>query len=110
MCKHIHKKNQVKLSFQVYNKKVHVTCNTYIIYMENICPTNIFIPMFRKKTYILQEIEAGLKMYALLAICTLLGGLQGITASIDTSNYKILIDRRADNFTYWEAQCRGEPK
>ena len=62
----------------------------------------------------------------LLVVCTLFGTLQvgqfqnstpiisGIPLSpdeivaFDTSNYKILSDRRGGNFTVYEAKCRGE--
>ena len=70
----------------------------------------IFLHQYVNYIYF-QEIKTELKtMHALLAICTLLGALQAITAFIDTSNYKILVDRRQENSTYWEAQCRGEMK
>ena len=49
-------------------------------------------------------------MYTLFVICTLLllGSLQGITAFIDTSNYKILFDRKDGDVAYWDTQCRGQ--
>ena len=43
-----------------------------------------------------------------LTISLLLGTLQGITALIDTSNYKILIDRKGGDFAFWNVQCKGK--
>ena len=57
----------------------------------------------------LQNPEAGLKMmYPLFAICTLLGTLDVVAGLIDTSNYKILVDQKGGNFTFWDAKCKGE--
>ena len=53
--------------------------------------------------------QTELKMaYSYLTISLLLGTLQGITALIDTSNYKILIDRKGGDYTFWNAQCKGK--
>ena len=46
--------------------------------------------------------------YSYLTITLMLGTLQGITAPIDTSNYKILIDRKGGDFAFWNAQCKGK--
>ena len=62
------------------------------------------------KFYIIQETEAEAELRVMLtvfAICTLLGSLQVITAFIDTSNYKILFDRKNGDVAYWDTQCRG---
>ena len=47
-------------------------------------------------------------MYPLFAICTLLGTLDVVAGLIDTSNYKILVDQKGGNFTFWDAKCKGE--
>ena len=55
--------------------------------------------------------ELELKMiHTLLMVFTLLGTLQFSHATIrfDTSDYKILTDRRGGNFSYYAAKCRGE--
>ena len=89
-------------------------CNTK--YMRHATHTlsvwklyEILIFLHQCVNYILQKIKTELKiMHVLIAICTLLVGVEVSRAFIDTSNYKIIIDQRRENFTYWDAQCRGE--
>ena len=46
--------------------------------------------------------------YTLLAIFLLFGTIQAVTNVFDTSNYRRLHDLIEANFTFWDAQCRGE--
>ena len=71
----------------------------------------VYFPNYKKAVKLLMysRKQTELKMaYSYLTISLLLGTLQGITALIDTSNYKILIDNKGGDNTFWEAQCRGE--
>ena len=47
--------------------------------------------------------------YTILISCCLLATLQVINCDIDTSHYKILIDRKEGNFDYWNKKCNGKP-
>ena len=50
-----------------------------------------------------------LKMkYTLLTIFLLFGTIQTAKDIFDTSNYRRLRDVIGANFTFWDAQCRGE--
>ena len=117
MCKQINLQiNQVNISFHVYSIKYmwHATqtlsvCGNNVILLKfwNLM-SNISFHMFKTMCVFAEDISSLKIMYAILAIYTLLGALQVITAFIDTSNYKILIDQGEGNFTYWDAQCRGK--
>ena len=48
--------------------------------------------------------------YTLLAIFLLFGTIQAVTEIFDTGNYRRLKDAIGENFTFWDAKCRGELK
>ena len=45
-----------------------------------------------------------------IILCTFLRTLQVTAALFDNSHYKVLQDDNAENFTYWDARCRGRPR